>query len=500
MIKQIVRFISYSCLCLTALLVAAGTAFAGTVHRGPSPFLAIGPQAVLSGKTTPQYGLFTCQVGLAFIDPPSGEPYSCYDPYQMRHAYGIDSLIASGYNGAEHTIVIVDAFQSLTLMTDLAEFNNFYGLSPDLSFFTQIAPFGLGPPNADWAGEITLDVEWAHAIAPGANIVLVLAKSNDDQDILDAVKYAVDHNLGEVISMSFGENESCVDPAILSGYHDVFASATQKGITLFASSGDQGAAQQTCDGNSWEQAASSPASDPLVTAVGGTELHAAGYCLTVLGCDPSTAPLRGTYQGEIAWNEGPPYGDYQDAFDSTLSTGGGFSVLFDEPPFQKGTAGLHGGKQRAVPDVAYNAAVLHGVLVRMAGSWFLFGGTSAGSPQWAGITAIANHKAGHRLGFLNSAIYQIGKVNQAYPASFNDIVSGTNSAVEFDATDNPVNVDGFSAGTGWDPTTGTGSPIATSAVDYLIRYVSPGDGQAAISTTKPKPHPKPIVPGQMGPQ
>lgn len=111
----------------------------------------------------------------------------------------------------------------------------------------------------------------------------MLAKTNQDTDILSAIKYAVDNNLGDVISMSFGEAETCVGapgPDLISAYHDVFVSATQKGITLFASSGDQGAAQPTCDGNSWMLSASNPASDPLVTGVGGTELHAADYCLT----------------------------------------------------------------------------------------------------------------------------------------------------------------------------------------------------------------------------
>jgi subtilase family serine protease len=478
------------------VIVLSQPAMAARPHRAMSPFVAVGPEATPAQTPVnvgPQYSLFTCQVGLT--------PYACYDPYQMRHAYQIDTVIAAGYNGAGHTIVIVDAFQSPTLVADLTFFSTFYGL-PAASL-TQVAPDGLTPFDpADgnmqgWASEITLDVEWAHAIAPNANIVLVLAKSNQDADILSALKYAVDHNLGEVISMSFGENESCVDPDILAGYHEVFAAATQKSITLLASSGDQGAAQMNCDGTSWVKAASSPASDPLVTSVGGTELHAAKYCFASLGCNPSTNPSPGTWQGEIVWNEGPPYGDFQAFFDSTLSTGGGFSVLFDEPPYQKGI--LHGGKQRAVPDVAYNAAVLHGVLVRFQGGWFLFGGTSAGSPQWAGITAIANQKAGQRLGFLNSAVYQIGRVNKAYAASFHDITDGTNSAVEFDASDNPVNIVGFAAGTGWDATTGFGTPIAPSLVDSLIRYVSPGDGQAAISTTKPKPHPKPIVPGTMDP-
>jgi subtilase family serine protease len=468
-------------------------AMAGSVRHTMSPVLAVGPQAVPAKVTSsgsgPSYGLFTCQLGLT--------PFSCYDPYQMRKAYQLDSAINGGNDGTGRTIVIVDAFSSPVLAGDLAAFDAFYGLPPaNLTIYT---PDGMPPPDFGWAQEIALDVEWSHAMAPGAKIALVLAKSNQDADILSAIKYAVDHNLGDVISMSFGENESCVDPVILAGYHDVFAAATQKNITLFASSADQGAALNTCDGNSWEKAVSSPASDPLVTGVGGTELTASGYCFASLGCDPTKNPLPGTYQSEIVWNEGPPFGDFQDMLDSTAATGGGFSVLFDEPPYQKGTDGLHGGKQRAVPDVGYNAAIFHGVLVVFNGGFYLFGGTSAGSPQWAAITAIADQRATKRLGFLNSAIYQIGKVKKTYPASFHDITIGNNSSGEFDVNNDPVIVFGYEAGPGWDPTTGTGSPIGTGLIDNLIKYVSPGDGNSAIATTKPKPHPKPIVPGTMDP-
>jgi subtilase family serine protease len=410
-------------------------------------------------------------------------------------------------------------------VSQLNVYDSFYGLpglnglgnphDHSLGTFTQVAPDGLTPfitgdsNMTGWAEEISLDVLWAHAIAPGANIVLVLAKSNDDADIQSALDYAVDHNLGDVISMSFGENESCVDPDILGAEHRSFKAATRKRITLFASSGDEGAAQPTCDGNSWVKAASSPASDPLVTGVGGTELHAADFapptCTDTTLCPPPN-PLPGTYQSEIAWNEGPPFGDFQPDFDSSIATGGGFSVLFDQPQYQQDSIqqmGQHGGQhreQRGVPDVAYNAAVLHGVLTYLdipgiPAGFYRFGGTSAGSPQWAAITAIANQKAGQRLGFLNSAIYRIGSQKKTYGASFHDITSGINSVVEFDASDNPVTVTGFAAGKGWDATTGIGSPIDTSLVDYLIRYVSGSDGEDMMDTTDPKPHGK-----QQGPR
>ena len=169
-----------------------------------------------------------------------------------------------------------------------------------LGSFTQIAPDGLtafDPTNDDmqgWASEISLDVEWAHAIAPGANIVLVLAKSDQDADLLSATKYVIDHRLGDIISQSFGEDESCFDPKLAAKEHQLFIEATLKGMTIFASSGDDGAGQSSCDGRTLVKAVSTPAVDPLVTAVGGTELHAASYCLSSVGCDPSTNPAPGT--------------------------------------------------------------------------------------------------------------------------------------------------------------------------------------------------------------
>jgi len=499
-LERSIRLICHTCLCVLGVFLVSQSALAAGAQHTMSLRLTTPETLDTTNIGGPQYHIFTCQRGLSV-----GQ---CYDPYQMRRAYGVDALIAAGYDGTGHNIVIVDAFQNPNLVSQIATYNTFYGL-PSTNL-TQIAPDGLTPfvpgdPNmTGWAEEISLDVEWAHNIAPGANIVLVLAKSNNDPDILSAVKYAVDNNLGDVISMSFGESESCVDPVILAAYHDVFTAATQKGITLFASSGDQGASQPTCDGNSWAKAASSPASDPLVTAVGGTELRAADYappsCTDTTLCPPPN-PLPGTWLSEIAWNEGPT-GDFRGFFGATEATGGGFSVLFDEPPWQKST--LPGGKQRGVPDVAYNAAILHGVLTYLdipgvPPGFYRFGGTSCGSPQWSAMTAIANQKNGGRLGFLSKAIYDIGKVSKKSQASFHDITSGNNSAVEFDSSGNEVDIAGFMAGPGWDATTGFGSPINPSLVNSLIAGVSPGDAQSAISTTKPKPHPKPTVPGSVDP-
>ncbi len=414
----------------------------------------------------------------------------------MRHAYNIDTLINAGFTGKGKTIVIVDAFQSPNMVDALNAFDETFDLpglnglgapnDPNLGTFKQVAPDGLTPFDSTdgnmigWAEEISLDVEWAHAIAPGANITLVLAKSNDDADILSATQYAVNHNLGDVISQSFGENESCVDSSLLAAQHNLFVKATLKHITLIASSGDDGAAQGTCDGTSFVRAASSPASDPLVTAVGGTELHAADYCLPVLGCDPTANPAPGTYQGEIVWNEADlGFG----------ATGGGFSVLYRTPFYQLGSVSLRKG--RGVPDVAYDAAVAHGVLTYLDipgidPGIYLFGGTSAGSPQWAGIVAIAGQKAGRRLGFINATLYLFSAFPKTYSALFNDVTSGNNSILEEDADGNPVAITGFNAGTRWDATTGLGSPKADQVVKVLTLFTSDSDAKQAMNNSGPR--------------
>jgi subtilase family serine protease len=223
-----------------------------------------------------------------------------------------------------------------------------------------------------------------------------------------------------------------------------------------------------------------------VTAVGGTELHAARYCLASHGCNPAVNPAPGTYQGEIAWNE----------FGSAIATGGGFSVLYGEPSYQQGP--IHGGKQRGVPDVAYSAAVEHGALTYLdipglPTGFYLFGGTSAGSPQWAAIQAIANQRAGHNLGFINRSLYHIGQAQSHYATSFHDVTSGNNSVID------GVVIQGFNAGPGWDPTTGLGSPMTAHLVDYLIQFASSGDGASAVGESNSHGHGNPTAPGHQKP-
>ncbi len=376
-----------------------------------------------------------------------GAAFQCYGPSQIRNAYNIQSLLNDGITGKDRTIVIIDAFGNPYIQSDLSIFDSTFGL-PDPTF-NIINPYGAtfdssNPDDIGWSGEISLDVQWAHAVAPAATIDLVLSKSDQDSDILQATKYVIDHNLGDVISQSFGEGETCMDPTLLAQQHELFAEATQKHITLFASSGDSGSAQPDCNGDGgYFLSASTPASDPNVTAVGGTSLTA----------DLST----GAYQSETAW--------------SVLS-GGGFSTIYKRPGYQEHVAGIDGW--RGVPDVAYNADPNTGVLTHWGMGlyyyygisptnphyFFSFGGTSAGSPQWAGITALADQKAHHRLGFLNDSIYSIGR-SDGYAQSFHDITVGNNDV---------FGIGDYYTSTGWDPVTGWGTPNVANLITLLIRH------------------------------
>jgi subtilase family serine protease len=385
----------------------------------------------------------------------------CYQPSQIQAAYGLTPLLNKGINGKGRTIAIIDAFQSPYVQSDLSIFDSTFGL-PDPEF-QQIAPQGLTPfdPNdgnqVGWAEEITLDVLWAHAAAPGAKILLVLATSNDDTALYNATKYVVDHNLADIISQSFGEAETCMDPRVLAKQHTLFEQAARKKITVFASSGDSGAAQFNCDGTAAILSASTPASDPLVTGVGGTTLNA----------DSAT----GAYLGETAWTEifgcNPP----AVAADDVNCSGGGFSTIYGRPSFQFGVPNTS-RSGRGVPDVAYDAGVNGGVLTHCGicnlifgldptdpTIFFIFGGTSAGSPQWAGLTAVGDQLAHHRFGDINPALYLISRSHSLYADAFHDITTGNNDVNEIGT--------GYDAATNWDPVTGLGSPNASRLLPLL---------------------------------
>jgi len=378
----------------------------------------------------------------------------CFGPAQLRAAYDIQPLIDAGIDGTGATIVIIDAFSSPTLAGDLATFDTAWGLpaaSPDVVTPDGIPPFD--PSQAMWATEISLDVEWAHAIAPGANLTLVLAKSSDDADLLSATRYAVDHNLGDVITQSFGEAEACADPELLRQEHAVFERAASKGITLVAGSGDKGAVNFLCDGSLTNvPAAATPASDPDVTAVGGTRLT----------LDRSTA----AYVSETGWH------------DASGAGGGGFSSVYRRPGYQ--APFISDDAARGLPDVAYAGSGFGSVLIVVHGHTRAIFGTSAGAPQWAAIDALSRQFAGHRQSQLNIRLYHLAK-SDAYGDAFHDITTGNNT--------NSTSPTKFFAVPGYDLCTGWGTPKGSPLINALvgtpwfvwaqIGNASPGNGSYA---------------------
>src|SRR5271154_44144 len=204
---------------------------------------------------------------------------NCYTPGQIQQAYNLDSLYGRNVTGKGSTIVVVDAYGSPPVDRDLASFDADAGL-PDSSL-TILQPLGAvpafdlsNPIMVDWAGETTLDVEWAHAVAPGAKIVLVEVPSQGVVAYIDAVQYAVSHRLGDVISLSYDVSEPYLTSYYAHGLDGVFAQAAGEHITVVAATGDSGAtAYQPSGGYYSYPAVNWPASDPYVTAVGGTALN-----------------------------------------------------------------------------------------------------------------------------------------------------------------------------------------------------------------------------------
>jgi hypothetical protein len=372
--------------------------------------------------------------------------FYCYSPADMREIYDIPSG-ANAPNGRGQTILVVEAYGSPFIEEDLAAFSEAFGL-PNPPSFKILGPNGSGdlddPVVVSWLFETSLDVEWAHAIAPGADIVLVVAKSDEARSITRAIARAVRKYPGAILSQSFASDETFVKRGFIDNrsLHRIYSGATALGLTLVAGSGDLGAGGYEGTGI----VAAFPASDPLVTAVGGTQGGLED------GPEwPNGLWKDGGYGVETVWNETSPFPG---------ASGGAPSQLFPSPSYQ---SGVTGHSKRTLPDVAYNASVAAGVMAVIAGDVYVSGGTSAGVPQWAGIFALANQlraEAGKGpLGHANPALYEIYS-GSGYASAFHDITVGDNV---FDPA-----VGGFEAKKGYDLATGLGSPSVAHLLSELV--------------------------------
>jgi subtilase family serine protease len=385
-------------------------------------------------------------------------PISALSPGQIRAAYDVAPLVARGIDGAHQTIIVVDSFGSPTVAADLAHFDAYFHL-PAPPSFRVLQPAGRVPSYSShnsnrvgWAEESTLDVEWAHVMAPGASIILVETPTSENEgttgfpQIVAAERYVLRNKLGQVISQSFAATEQTF-PSVSSilSFRSAYQLAARDHVTVLAATGDTGATSDEYNMKDLytTRAVSWPATDPLVTAVGGTQLS-----LSANGT--RLAP-------DIAWND----------------SGGGTSIAFPRPSYQNGVAAVT-GNARGVPDVAMDASCKSAVAVDgsfypSGGRWSSVCGTSLAAPLFAGVVALADQYAGHGkahgLGLINPAIYTIAARHEP---GIVDVLTGSNSQnFVQDGTD--YSVPGYSAGPGYNLVTGVGTIDAASFVPELAR-------------------------------
>jgi subtilase family serine protease len=336
------------------------------------------------------------------IDDPTVLPPCGYGPAEIETAYKLNGLYNKGLDGTGQTVVIVDAFGSPTIQDDAALFSAIYGLpAPDLTVLC--VPSTGCPVDQDdgWAGETTLDVEYVHAVAPGAKIILIPSYNNDDLVMNDAVQYAIDNQLGTTISNSYSIPEVLGSPAELDAVNATNASGAALGISVNFSSGDNGDWNAILGVNTVDF----PGSSLYATSVGGTSL--------ALNADNSIMFQTGwgTHETRIANTAAlgnspvvPPL-----VLGFIYGAGGGTSGYFAKPSFQSGLP----GSARLVPDISYVADPFTGVeIIRTPVGTTepgleVIGGTSLSCPMFSGLWAIASQKAGGFLGQASALVYNL---------------------------------------------------------------------------------------------
>jgi subtilase family serine protease len=451
-----------------AMLAAGGLVWAGSAGPGPGTPVAAGPRAGLR-----VHPLVRTLVSAPLSKPPTEQfcmaNYGtlCYGPPQIEAAYNELPLFRQRLDGRGETIVIVDSFGAPDIRQDLAVFDRAYGVAPPPGFtILKYGPVPAYTPTiptvTSWAEETTLDVEWSHAIAPGAKILLVETATAETvgvagfPTIVNAENYVVNHHLGDVISQSFGAGEATFSaPGTLLALRGAYENAYRSGITVLAAAGDSGPTQaETVTGAHYFpfRVVGWPASDPLVTAVGGTQL-------TLDTRGRPTAPVK-------VWNDTRLNG-------SPAASSGGLSTVFTRPSYQSGVAGVVGAR-RGVPDISMSASVSGAVNIYIslpnAAGWLPIGGTSEATPLFAGIVAIADQLNTHRpLGMIDPALYAM---KAAHDPGIVSVTTGTTS-VYFTTSAKKVTttVDGFSASAGYNLATGLGTVTATSFVHELVQTV-----------------------------
>ncbi|MGH9304362.1 MAG: S53 family peptidase [Acidimicrobiales bacterium] len=361
-------------------------------------------------------------------------------------------LYAKGDTGRGETIVIVDSFGSPTIRHDLRAFDSGFGLRAPPSFRI-VAPAGNIPrwragdaARVDWALESTLDVEWAHVMAPGASLILAETPVAETEgtagfpQIMKAETYVIKHDQPAVISQSFAATEQTFSsPKVIEALRRPFKLAVARRVTVLAAAGDSGATSDRDNGVDLYQrrVVNWPASDPLVTAVGGTRLF--------LG---RSGHRR---RSDVVWNDSKSSGGG--------AGGGGVSSVFGRPSWQDSVERVV-GRHRGIPDISMSASMTAGVIVYTSfrgapAGYAVAGGTSEATPLFAGIVAVADQAVGRHLGFLNPLLYSLA-MHHARRHGIVDITAGANTMYFVDGA-KLDSVPGYAATRGYDLASGLGT-------------------------------------------
>ena len=364
-------------------------------------------------------------------------PYA-FVPSQIASAYNFTWEYRSGYTGSGITIGIVDAYGDPNLAYDLRAFDELTGLPPaNLSVVYPEGQPGNGTYNASWALETATDVEWAHAMAPNATILLYIAPSAITQMLQFAVSDMINSSSANIISLSWGNPEVQLTQHEVGVYSQIYREAYLRGITVVAATGDFGSDYYGANGTG-VPTVNFPSSDPYVTAVGGTTLSLfdGKYSQTAWG---------GKYEGQ------------------SFGSGGGYSKFFSRPYWQSAPGFNSTG--RGTPDVSLDADQYTGMIVVVRGKQYEAGGTSIATPIWAAAAAIMDQATHRHLGFLNPLLYQISRT-PLYNSSFEQITKGTNGV--------------YSAAPGWNPVTGLGTPSVSGLVNATEKITAGFGGQVLL--------------------
>ncbi|MHB8191219.1 MAG: S53 family peptidase [Ferrimicrobium sp.] len=444
-------------LALPAVTAQGSVANAGSHSSGSgiTPELQVGPVMHTSAPSTPPADA-ACLTAYGI---------SCFGPGSMAAEYNFTSAYRAGFKGQGQTIVIFDSYGSPTIRQDLATFDSAYSL-PAPPAFNIYMPEGKVVLNYDslpspanfhskglssqvgWAYETTLDVEYAHAMAPLATIDLVVVPVSETQGVQglqnmeSAQLWALANLHANIWSNSWATTEQAFNStSSLEQLNGLYQKASASGVTAFFAAGDSGVANTNKQGVLYPYpTVNFPSSSPNVVSVGGTEI-----------VPPSTFTpgAISSYLPQQVWND--PYG----------AGGGGYSSIFAQPGAQAGI--LDPTSMRGLPDVSYNAAVISSVLIYESfdpiygAGWVPIGGTSAATPQWAAVDAVAQSAIGSQ-GFLMPKLYEIYSSPSLYAEGFRDITVGNNSF---------AGLAGYSAGVGWDPASGLGTPNVGGLISAL---------------------------------